>query len=185
MPHYEIVDRVWRGEERWHLDEPTSPDGAKPFTWAFTRCQPFESQVPLRISVDEEGTIVDFTLAAFDIPVLSRRAVEVLSPSLSEFCEFIPVEVEGQSDGFCILNVLRAEDCVDESASELLIWKSTDHRADKAGQYRQITKLVLKRNLRVSPIFRLAKFQNKLLVSDVVADLFRRHELSGVILEER
>jgi hypothetical protein len=36
MPHYEIVDRVWRGEARWHLEEPESADGAKSFTWAFT-----------------------------------------------------------------------------------------------------------------------------------------------------
>ncbi len=185
MPHYEIVDRVWRGEARWHLEEPESVDGAKSFTWAFTRCQPFEPRVPLRFRIQEEGSVVDFTLAAFDIPVLSPRAVAALTPALTEFCEFIPVEIEGQPPGFAILNVLRAEDCVDERASELMVWKPTDHRPDKTGQYRQVTKLVLKPDLSVPPIFRLAKFKIKLLVSEAVAALFRRHDLSGVVLEAR
>jgi hypothetical protein len=185
MSHYEIVDCVWRGEERWHLEEPASLDGAKTFTWSFTRCQPFALRVPLRIGIQEEGSVVDFTFAAFDIPVLSPRAVEILSSPLAEFCEFVPVEVVGQPSGFAILNVLRAEDCVDERASELVIWKPTDARPDKAGQYRQVTKLVLKPDLRVPPIFRLAKFKIKLLVSDAVAEVFRRHRLSGVVLEEK
>lgn len=185
MPHFEIVDCVWRSTARWHLEEPESLAGAKSFTWTFTRCQQFEPRVPLRIRVQEAGTVVDFTLAAFNIPVLSPRAIEVLSPALAEFCEFIPVQVEDQPSGFAILNVLRAEDCVDEDASELMIWKATDHRADKAGQYRQISKLVLQPNLRVAPIFRLAKFKITLIVSGTVADLFRRHCLSGVVLEER
>ena len=185
MPHYEIVDCVWRGDERWHLEEPASLEGAKAFTWSFTRCRPFEPRVPLRIRVQEHGSIVDLTFAAFDIPVLSPRAVEILSSPLAEFCELVPVEVVGQPSGFAILNVLRAEDCVDERASELVIWKATDARPDKAGQYRQVTKLVLKPDLRLPPIFRLAKFKIMLLVSDAVAELFRRHHLSGVVLEER
>jgi len=185
MSHYEIVDCVWRSKERWHLEEPESAEGAKPFTWTFTQCQPFEPRVPLRIRIQKEGSVVDFTLAAFEIPVLSPRGVFALAPALAEFCEFIPLEVEGQSSGFAILNVLRAEDCVDEAASELTIWKATDHRADKVGQYRQITKLVLKPHLQLPPIFRLSKFKTTLLVSGAVADLFRRHCLSGVVLEER
>ena len=185
MPHFEVIDCVWRSKARWHLEEPESPDGTKSFTWTFTRCQPFEPRVPLCIRVQEQGDVVDFTFAAFNIPVLSPRALEVLSPTLTEFCEFTPVQIQDQSSGFAILNVLRAEDCVDEGASELMIWRATDHRADKVGQYRQITKLVLKSNLRVPPIFRLAKFKISLLVSDTEADLFRRHRLTGVVLEER
>jgi hypothetical protein len=185
MPHHEIVDCVWRGEGRWHLDEPESHDGAKSFTWSFTRCVLFEPRVPLRLSIQEAGPLVDFTLAAFDIPVLSPRAVEALSPILAEFCEFIPIEVEGQPPGFAILNVLRAEDCVDEAASELQIWDASDGRPEKVGQYRQITKLVLKPEVRVAPIFRVARFKIKLIVSDDVAELFSRHHLSGVVLEAR
>lgn len=185
MPYFEIVDFAWRREERWHLREPASHDGKKEFTWSFTRCEPFKPRIPLRIGIRNDGAVVDFTLADFEIPVLSPRAVEILSSQLAEFCEFIPVDIIGQPSGFAILNILRSEDCVDESASELLIWKPTDARPDKAGQYRQVSRLVLKSDFRGPPIFRLAKFKMKVLVSDSIAELFRRQHLSGVSLEER
>jgi ACT domain-containing protein len=42
-----------------------------------------------------------------------------------------------------VLNVLRVVHCVDEARSEFLKWTMNDHRSDLAGQYRQISKLVL------------------------------------------
>lgn len=185
MAYCEIVDCVWRGEERWHLDKPESLNGAKSYTEAFTKCEPFAPRVPLRIRPRVPGRAVDFTFAAFDVPVLSPQAASVLIPVLAEFCEFIPVQVEGRPPGYVILNVLRSEDCVDEEASELMVWKETDHRPELAGQYRQVTKLVLKQGLRLPPIFRLAKFDVMLFVSNSVAALFKCHRLSGVVLEER
>ena len=41
-----------------------------------------------------------------------------------------------------VLNSLRVLRCIDEERSEFVKWTKQDHRADLAGQYRQITKLV-------------------------------------------
>jgi hypothetical protein len=54
----------------------------------------------------------------------------------------IPVVIPGQAD-MVVLNALRVLRCLDETRSEFIKWTKQDHRADLAGQYRQITKLVL------------------------------------------
>jgi hypothetical protein len=42
-----------------------------------------------------------------------------------------------------VLNALRVIRCLDEERSEFIKWTEGDHRADLAGQYRQVTRLVL------------------------------------------
>ena len=172
---------VWHNEARWHLREPETLDGARPFTWAFTRCVPFEPRVALRARSRSEGTPVDFTLADFDIPILSPKAVDVLAPLVGEFCEFIPVDVEGQEQRYSILNIFPEEDCAHEQASDLLLWRRGDGRDDLIGGYRQVTRLVIRRGLQLPPIFRLSKFHIRILVDQRVAAYFGPDGLTGVI----
>src|SRR5262245_26606916 len=107
MAYYELVDCVWRSEERWHLDVVIDQEGGD-LTWAFCACVPFAHKSDLRTRAYEEGPPVDFTIAGLATPILSPRAVTVLRPVLTEFCEFIPVQVEEHPPGYSILNVLRA-----------------------------------------------------------------------------
>lgn len=42
-----------------------------------------------------------------------------------------------------VVNALRVVRCLDEKRAEFVKWTKQDHRSDLAGQYRQITRLVL------------------------------------------
>jgi hypothetical protein len=75
-----------------------------------------------------------------------------------------------------VLNSLRVVRCLDEGRSEFIKWTEDDHRADLAGQYRQVTKLVLERS--AIPVdahfFRIDGWLVALVVSEVVKDAMER-----------
>ncbi|HTN87244.1 MAG TPA: DUF1629 domain-containing protein [Sorangium sp.] len=87
----------------------------------------------------------------------------------------IPVNIAGQP-GMFVLNTLRTLRCVDELHSEFIKWTKQDHRADLAGQYRQITKLVLDEAKipRDAQIFRIEGSLVELIVSAAVKDAMER-----------
>ncbi len=69
-----------------------------------------------------------------------------------------------------MLNAVRVIRCLDEKRSEFIKWTEHDHRADLAGKYRQVTKLVLIPGA-IPPdahIFRVDGWEVALIVSEVV-----------------
>jgi len=79
----------------------------------------------------------------------------------------IPVEAAGQT-GFAVLNCIRLLGCIDEERSEFIKWMPADHRADLAGQYRSVTRLVLNGH-KIPPhahLFRLEGWQVALMASE-------------------
>lgn len=85
--------------------------------------------------------------------------------------ELVPLSVAGQT-GFEVLNALRIVRCVDEARSEFIKWTKDDHRADLAGQYRQITRLRLDTDAipEDADLFLIESWRVALIVSDVVKD---------------
>ncbi|HRI67498.1 MAG TPA: hypothetical protein PK156_24810 [Polyangium sp.] len=66
--------------------------------------------------------------------------------------------------------------CIDERRSEYLKWTKNDHRADLAGHYRQVTKLVLDRKS-IPPdahFFRIEYWEVVLVVSETVKNAMER-----------
>jgi hypothetical protein len=68
------------------------------------------------------------------------------------------------------LNSLRVVRCLDEQYSEFLKWTKEDHRADLAGQYRQVTKLALRASAIPADahFFRIEGWTVALVVSELV-----------------
>src|SRR5262245_37154928 len=92
MPHHEVVDCVWRDQERWHLEDVVDENG-EDLPWEFCRCVPVVGKRGLRTRVYKDGPPVDFTIGGLATPILSPCALNVLRPALAEFCEFLPVTI--------------------------------------------------------------------------------------------
>jgi hypothetical protein len=125
--------------KRWHLGAAALADGTEPRLRVGIR---FDSSEIPTIPITHTGRALDFTLTSFAVPVVNRRLADAVSALAGADVQVIPVRITGQTEMF-ILNALRVLRCVDEGRSEFVKWTKQDHRADLAGQYRQITKLVL------------------------------------------
>ena len=125
--------------------------------------------------VHHVGRVLDFCLTTFAAPIATSALAEAVQSVAGADVQCIPVTISGQT-GMYVLNCLRVIRCLDESKSEFLKWTEQDHRADLAGQYRQVTKLVLER----SPIpigahfFRIKDWDVALIVSETVKNAMER-----------
>jgi hypothetical protein len=124
---------------RWHIGEIRTSAGVEPLLDAGKR---FDDGPPLFGELTSPGRHLDFFLTSFAVPVSSRAVAAAVSAVAGPDVQCIPVEIPGHP-GMYVLNALRVLRCVDEQRSEFMKWTSQDHRADLAGQYRQVTRLVL------------------------------------------
>jgi hypothetical protein len=97
---------------------------------------------PLKGTVSHPGRVLDFTLTSFNVPVVRGRVADAVRGVAGSDVQCLPVDIAGQP-GMIALNALRVVRCLDETRSEFIKWTNEDRRADLAGQYRQVTKLVL------------------------------------------
>jgi hypothetical protein len=94
--------------------------------------------------------------------------------------ELFPVQIEGDED-FAIVNVLDVVDCIDEQQSKFTKWEERDGRPDKLGQYRMFTSLRLSAEKAAGHhLFRLAGWNNVLVVSEALRDKFIETGCSGL-----
>ncbi|MGE0143796.1 MAG: DUF1629 domain-containing protein [Planctomycetota bacterium] len=124
---------------RWHLGAASLSDGTEPRLRAGIR---FDSTEVPRIPVTHAGRVLEFSLTSFAVPVATEKLSRAMSVVAGSDIQPIQVFIGKQTD-MLVLNVLRVVRCLDETRSEFLKWTKQDHRPDLAGQYRQITRLIL------------------------------------------
>lgn len=126
-------------QKRWHLGSAVLADGTEPRLRIGRR---FDSPEVPCIPVTHSGRVLDFSLTSFAVPVANKRLADAISAMAGKDVQCIPVNISGQ-ENMVVLNVLRVVRCLDETRSEFIKWTTQDHRPDLAGQYRQITRIVL------------------------------------------
>ena len=132
------------------------------------------------VEVTHFGRPLEFCLTGFGVPVETTALCAVVSPIADGDVEVVPVEVAGQA-GFAVLNCVKLVSCIDEARSEFTKWTSTDYRADLAGQYRSVTRLVLNGH-KVPPhanLFRVEGWQVALIASEHLKDAMSKHGCFG------
>jgi hypothetical protein len=172
MRRYFRLDDDMTVPERWHLGVVTLADGTEPRLLAGIRLEFPETP---SIEVTHAGCVLDFTLTSFAVPVADRRVADAVNAVAAADVQSIPVGIIGHGE-MMVLNALRVLPCLDEERSEFLKLTKQDHRADLAGQYRQITKLVLD-GAAIPPgvhIFRIKGSLVELIVSEAVKDAMKR-----------
>lgn len=171
MRYFELLDDV-TVPGRWHLGELTLADGSEPRLRAGIR---LEREGDLRATVSRPGRVLDFSLTSFAVPVASNGLAGAVSAVAGPDVQCVPVDLGGQG-GMKVLNSVRVIRCLDETRSEFVKWTKQDHRADLAGQYRQVTKLIVDRTA-IPPdahFFRIEGWLIALIVSDAVKAAMER-----------
>jgi hypothetical protein len=128
------------------------------------------------------GTPLDFCWAAFAIPVVHERVVQLFGRLGIQDVQFIPAKVAGHGGSHFILNALRVILCIDDERSEeVQLWKPEDDEPEKTGGYRSVI------GLRIHPakvgdarIFRPWGWRIALIVSEDIQQAIEAEGISGV-----
>lgn len=179
---YRILDDV-DFPNRWHLDTVLPSDGDEWAFWSLLSSDPNETKSGWKVAIQYPGKLMDFTFSGFDVPVLSKRTKAQLLSICHGEIELIPIKVEGTSEPFYILRVLKEIKCVDEIKSDFMKWQEHNGRPDKIGEYRMFTQLILDPNKipKGVNIFRLVGWQVALICSEKVRS--RLGDITGIKYE--
>ncbi|MFP2910653.1 hypothetical protein ACLESD_37555 [Pyxidicoccus sp. 3LFB2] len=163
---------------RWSLGVPTDEQGREvEDPWVFTEGAPVASPGRPRFPVVIPGKALDFSRAAFAIPVVHLRVATHLAKLAPADVQLVPATIPGQPDEFRILVASQLVRCIDDMASaEVEIWREADGRPEKVGRYRKVA------GMRIDPakvgdtkVFRAWGWSVSLIVSEEV-----RHALEGL-----
>ncbi|MBK8254928.1 MAG: hypothetical protein IPK82_20000 [Polyangiaceae bacterium] len=181
MRYYDLVDDM-SSPNRWHVGEITLSDGSEPHLRIGV---PLDSDLPLRAAVHHEGPALEFSLTSFAVPIATEKLAKVVRNLAGADVQCLPLEIEGH-ERRVVLNVLRIVNCVDERLSKFTKWTLKDHRADLAGQYHSITRLILDTNRipKDAHIFRLWGFRVALIVSEELREAMQHVGCKGADFRE-
>ncbi|HYO56298.1 imm11 family protein [Archangium sp.] len=180
--YYDIFDDKYI-PGRWHLRMPRYNEGEGEWfdIWQFSEGRVLNIERPIRLSVKSAGIALDFS-HAMGTPIVHRRVVSLFERlGLQKEVQFIPVEVEGQTEPWFILNALQVIRCIDDArCEEVLYWQPEDNRPDKEGEYRNVV------GLKVDPakigdanIFRPWGWLVVLIVSERVKQALEAEGITG------
>jgi len=188
--------------DRWYLNGIADGTGTKLDSRDFTYGKPItiepslllslphedrlvEVQQPLTVAIRQPGRPLEFTFAEFEMPVVRRGVIDVIS----EFCEAdfqrIPVDVGRRRDEYEILNVSKRVECIDRFRSDILWWTESDERHDKIGKPRMVNNLVIDPT-RIDEVemFRIEGWEIALVVSAQVKKALEKMQASGLVFAE-
>jgi hypothetical protein len=104
----------------------------------FTDGRPLIDPGPIKAPVGEPGVRRDFVLAGLeDRPVISEQVANVFRELAPDEVQLFPVEIEGQTDHFYVLNATKHFKCIDE-ANSLEVQFFGEDDPERAGQYRWV-----------------------------------------------
>ncbi|MFY0563898.1 imm11 family protein [Archangium lansingense] len=185
MKYYEVYDNKYI-PGRWHVRMPLHDEtegGEEWFdTWRFNEGRVLEIERPIRLSVKPAGVALEYT-ESMGIPIVHRRVASLFERlELQKEVQFIPVEVEGQTEPWFILNALQVIRCIDDArCEEVLYWGPEDGEPDRVGEYQNV------RGLKVDPekvgsanIFRPWGWLVVLIVSERVKSAMEQEGITGI-----
>jgi hypothetical protein len=179
---------------RWGLRFPLYKDGGEAGahedddereffdTWRFNEGRVLDVEGPIRLSMKPAGRALEFS-EAMGIPIVHRRVVSLFERlGLQKEVQFIPVEVEGQTEPWFILNALQVIRCIDDArCDEVFYWGPEDGQPDRIGEYSNV------RGLKVDPakigdahIFRPWGWLVVLIVSEHVKSAMEAEGITGI-----
>ena len=136
---------------------------------------------PLRYLIEGEGPPLDFTLAAWNVPVVTTQVAQMLVGVAGNDIQTIPVAIGPFIDKHMIVNVVRTIECIDRERSVIDWYPDDEKNPDLAGTPFAIGKLVIDpRRVADCHIFRLHEYPVKVLVSDTVKQMFEEARITGI-----
>ncbi|HYO70252.1 MAG TPA: DUF1629 domain-containing protein [Archangium sp.] len=138
VKYYKMYDDVYV-PERWHLRLPVDEQGEWIDTWQFHEGRVLAIKGSIRFPVKPGGVALEYT-ESMGVPIIHRRVVSLFERlGLQKEVQFLPVEVEGQTEPWFILNVLRVIRCIDDArCDEVFYWEPEDGEPDRIGEYQNV-----------------------------------------------
>lgn len=185
--YFRLTDDV-RVPGRWELGVPMDPRGHEvDDPWMFKNGAPVRIEGRLKVPVTRHGKPLDFSLAGIGVaPVVHVRIATLLRELAPEDVQLFPVDIDGQPDQFCILNVTRTVKCIDDTASEeVAYWTPEDGQPEKVGQYQGV------HGMRIDPtqvggarLFRTWGWTIALIVAKEIKEALERIKATGTKFKE-
>jgi hypothetical protein len=173
---------------RWYLAEPTDMTGQQiPDIWEFIDGKQVAAPGPLRIPIFRPGKPLDIEFAgAGQSPVVSARVASVFREMAPDDVQLFPVEVEGQTEPYFLLNVARTVRCIDDAAcEEARRWTPEDDQPDKVGQYHVVSGLRIDTSkVGDERVFRLWGWSSPIIVDGDIKDALVSTGILGGRLDE-
>jgi hypothetical protein len=167
---------------RWELGHPLDGNGQKlEDPWQFRLGQTVTPDQHIRIPVKLAGTALDYSHAAFSIPIVQVRAASLFRELAPEDVQLIPVESDNHTPSLLILNATRLVKCIDDTASEeVRYWTAEDGSPGKVGTYSSVS------GMRIHPakveglkVFRTWGWTVALIVSEDIKEAMEREGITG------
>ena len=172
--------------KRWHLDEPVDERGHKSGSWLFTEGEHVTLQGRLRIPLYVPGKALDFSLVDGAIPLVSARVAAVFAELAPGDVQLFPVEVEGQSEPYTLINITRVVKCIDDEASD-----DVHHYTPEDGQPERLGHYWLVIGMRIDPskvgeaqVFRTWGWTGTIVVSEAIKEALERLGATGTKFTE-
>jgi hypothetical protein len=183
--YYKLSDEITL-PGRWELGKLSDERGEEIWPALLMKGEPASLDERLKVPVELAGQPLDFSHAAFGIPIVHTRVATLLKELAAEDVQFFPVDIEGQPDQFLGLNAVRVVKCIDDRASlEVRYWKPEDGRPEKTGQYRAVYGLRIDpQQVRGARIFRTWGWTVALIVSEEIKEALERIGATGVKFKE-
>ncbi|RKG75217.1 imm11 family protein [Corallococcus terminator] len=166
--YFDLSDDVYL-EGRWELGHPQDAQGTELMDpWQFRMGKPAYWPGRVRIPVEIPGTALDYSHAPFSNPVIHARVAAVFERLAPADVQFFPVDIEGQTDEFLIMNAVRRVNCIDDDASEqVCYWKPENGLPEKVGTYSIVWGMRLDASRIGSPkVFRPLHWEVSLIISE-------------------
>ncbi|MFP2926412.1 imm11 family protein [Pyxidicoccus sp. 3LG] len=183
--YFQLTDDLYL-PGRWELGTVVDQDGEEVWPHLFRQGEPIQLDGRLKVAVDTPGRPLDFSHAAFSIPILHVRVASLLAERASTDVQLLPIDVDNQPDQYLALNATHLIRCIDdERSTEVRYWKPEDGMPEKTGTYFSVA------GLRITPasvgdaqVFRTWGWTGALIVSEDLKTALEQAKATGVRFTE-
>jgi hypothetical protein len=91
---------------RWYLDETISVS-SKISVWDITSGLRIPEESQIEFDIQQDGTPLDFTLTAFDVPVVENKIAAIFKAANPNNIQLLPALIKGKSGNYSVLNVIK------------------------------------------------------------------------------
>ncbi|NTX38708.1 hypothetical protein HUA78_30100 [Myxococcus sp. CA033] len=178
---FKLTDDVYISG-RWELGHPLDHEGRKlDDPWQFRIGQRAQSDERIKIPIKISGKPLDYSHAAFSIPVVHARVASLFTEVAPDDVQLIPVEIDSQSAQHFILNATRLVKCIDDAAcEEVRYWTLEDGMPEKVGTYSSVSGMRIDTaKAEGAKVFRTWGWTVALIVSEEIKEALERAGLTG------
>ncbi|WP_426735788.1 imm11 family protein [Myxococcus faecalis] len=174
---------------RWRLDDLVDARG-QPLEdpWRFGQGKPVGLQERLRVPVEQPGEPLDIAFAGTGLtPIVAERVATLFRELASDDVQLFPVDVEGQSQPYFILNVAREIRGIDDAACREVQRITADEplHAELVGQYRSVIGLRIDRaKVGEARVFRLWGWPTPIIVDEELKEALEANGVFGAKFDE-